>query len=378
MADMVKVHVLSCGQGMTNWIEYYADQKDDVPAALGLVDLGGLGVGRTAAVDFIVARLKKHSKSRIDTVVISHQDSDHWNLIPHLFDQLGKQKITLTTGVVWRGGLQWGVRATATVNRLGGISDDKQVHVFADNRCDYHGSKQNLPIWQAGGARLLAMAANVGMTSTLPDMVRNGTSAVVAVEMGGHSIILPGDATWETMSFINQRVYGGTSHGKPGTCIAMSVPHHGALRTAVQGYALGRQYPQMTTKMVTDFAKNISSRSVIASAGFQNTHHHPVTEIMEEFSVKIWTDSKDKHDWMGYDFTNAAWKQFTGVEKKQFTTVTNITGTPIPHNGIYTLTASGTATFDLVEFHPSTGSERVVYHADLHDPLPDDADPAAP
>lgn len=102
MAEKVVVTVLSCGQGMANWIEYYESTTDPLPSGLGLVDLGGKGTGHSAAVDFIIGRLVEMKDdglaTRIDAVVVSHQDSDHWNLIPHLFDQIKKKKIDLATG----------------------------------------------------------------------------------------------------------------------------------------------------------------------------------------------------------------------------------------------------------------------------------------
>lgn len=276
----------------------------------------------------------------------------------------------------------WGARATAAVKRLGDISDDGGVKRFPADDCDYRG-KETTRIYKWGDdVRLRTVAANVALTETDEGMVKNGSSAVVAVELGKFSIILPGDATWETMMFINNRVYGPKNKGpKPGTCIALSVPHHGSLRTAVEGYGPKRQFNKMNTSVVKAFAGNIKSQTVIASAGFQNSHHHPMTEIMEEFAVKIRTNSNNKHAWMGFDFTSDKWRDFPNVEKNLFTTVTTVTtiaNPPVFYNGVYTLTATGQATFDLVAFHPATLRKQVVYHADLYEALADDGDPAAP
>jgi hypothetical protein len=51
----------------------------------------------------------------------------------------------------------------------------------------------------------------------------NGTSAVIGVELGAYSIILPGDATWATMMFIDNTV---RRDGKPpADCVALGVLH---------------------------------------------------------------------------------------------------------------------------------------------------------
>lgn len=368
MTEKVTVCVLSCGQGMTNWIEYYEDENDALPSKLALVDIGGKGVGRGNAVVYIIKRLEAlkaaKRKTQIDLCVISHQDSDHWNLIPYLLDQVKVKKITLTVGEVWKSGKLWACRATAAVKTLADLipkpkPEDRQVDEFPDDDCDYTNPKGVSRIVRFGEVRIRTVAANVTLSSTDPGFIKNGSSAVVSVDLAGNSIILPGDATWETMAFINNKLYPAKKPPpRPGNVFALSVPHHGALRTAVEGYAPDKTFVAMDDKIVKQFAKNLSPKTMVASAGYLNSHKHPMVEIVTIFSAKVSSNNKEKHDYAAYNFGTGAWKQETNVIKRIFTTATTIAGGPQYYNGHYSLTGTGKTTFVLEEIHPR-GAPRV-------------------
>lgn len=375
MAEKIKVYILSCGQGMTNWIEYYADKKDPLPSGLALVDLGGSNPGGSAAVEYIVDRLKTLQDAghapKIDICVFSHQDGDHWNLIDHFFKKLKAAAVNLGIGSVWKSGQRWGASATTAVDRLAALSATGVAFEFTDAACDYRAGQGLTALYQFGSARLRTMAANAPLTLTGPDMVKNGSSAVIVVELAGNTIILPGDATWETMMFVNNVVY--RDGNPPASCFALSIPHHGALRTAVRGYARKKLYDRMNSEVVKKFAANVKSDIVIASAGFLNTHKHPRVEIMNEFSVGVTDDSDDVHAWAAYDFHGGGWARMANVTANTFTTVTTITAPPAYHDGVFSLTGGGSVTFDLVERRPSDGTQRVVYHRVLRSEAREDA-----
>jgi beta-lactamase superfamily II metal-dependent hydrolase len=344
---------------MTNWIEYYEDEDDALPSKLALVDIGGQGVGRTNAVDYIIKRLVAKAVKKtvqIDLCVISHQDSDHWNLIPHLLQQVKEKNLTLTVGEVWKSGQLWADRATAAVQRLADLIPkpaDRQVYRFPNDDCDYTNRKGLRHIMQFGAVYIRTVAANVPLSSTDPGFIKNGSSAVVSVDLAGNSIILPGDATWETMSFINNKLYPAKKPPtRPGVVFALSVPHHGALRTAVEGYAADRTLDLMDDKIVKQFAKNLSTETIVASAGYLNSHKHPMLEIVKTFSAKVSSNNKEKHNYAAYNFGTGAWQQDTDIIKRIFTTATTISGGPQYYNGHYSMTSDGKTTFVLEEIHP--------------------------
>jgi hypothetical protein len=321
MAEVVDVHVLFCGQGMTNWIEYYAnegDKNNKKPSMTAIVDLGGSARSGKAAPQFIVDRLKQFEAScrKITALVYSHRDGDHWNLTDLFARLLQAQCPEATIGEIWKGGTGWSAKAKKSIKKLAtatGCPADKNKF-FEGFRSDYETPGHLI---RQGGCQIRVVAVNVPAATVTemdegpgpgpgpgpdPDFAAaaiagmraaqavggeeaNRTSAVIAIELGNLSIILPGDATQETMARVSQ-VYEGPQKPKP--CYGMSIPHHGALRTSVDAYVAGDKKLQKTTFVTLDnFIKSTSPKQVVASSGTDNKHHHPLQQIMDRFATTI-------------------------------------------------------------------------------------------
>jgi Metallo-beta-lactamase superfamily len=309
MAEHVEVSLLYCGQGMTNWIEYFPTdtaRTQNLPSMLVLVDLGG---DHDAAADHIVDRIVaikalKGSTPQIDTVVFSHQDQDHWSLIDSFLAKLKAKKITdLKVGEILRGGAEWKQGALDAVERLRAATTKKMVGEFPPDSTDYEG--ENSDIIKKGTCRVRLLIANAPCKLKSGGMRENGTSAVVVVEIGGQSVILPGDATWETMDAIE----GTYAHkDKPKPCFGLSVPHHGSLRTSVKGYTKKKKVEKMGWQYVETFVDNIEAKQIGASSGYLNSHNHPMTEIIEAFELFA-TASDPLHYLQTFSFEDQAWEK---------------------------------------------------------------------
>jgi hypothetical protein len=308
VVERVEVALLYCGQGMANWIEYFPNDTEwsnKTPSMLVLVDLGGYA---DSAELYIAKRIteikaKKGSTPSIRAAIFSHQDEDHWCLIENFLIALNNNKITdLKIDKIWRGGKMWKQGALEAVERL--CTDTKsKVEVFPDNCTDYEG--YNDSITEEGQCRVRLVIANGPCKLKSGGMMENGTSAVIAVEMPGNSVILPGDATWETMDFIN-KTYEQIDQPEP--CYGLSVPHHGSLRTSVRGYTKKKKVEKMGWQFVDQFIDNIKAKQIGASAGYENSHHHPMLQIIERFEKNVRTKTPT-HYLQVFNFTEGEWQK---------------------------------------------------------------------
>jgi hypothetical protein len=311
VVERVEVALLYCGQGMANWIEYYATDTqwaDKTPAMLVLVDLGGDGINSDLAPKYVATRIaeikaKTGATPSIRAAVFSHQDSDHWSLIKTFLAALKTKGITdLKIELIWRGGKLWKQGALDAVELLRAATKSK-VREFPDNSTDYEGHQDSIA--DEGDCSVRLVIANGPCKLKSGGMMENGTSAVIAVEMPGNAVILPGDATWETMDFINE-VY--EDEDQPPPCYGLSVPHHGSLRTSVKGYTKKKKVEKMGWQFVDTFVDNIEAKQVGASAGFENSHEHPMIEIIERFE-KYAVSPVAEHYLQVFNFTDQEWQK---------------------------------------------------------------------
>ena len=125
---------LWCGRGMagTWWRDFKSTDTDPNtnPADwLCVFDFGSGGLskskkvlGITPPVAFIMQQLKLQQDAgrtpRIDLMLISHQDRDHWALLGELNDQIVKQKMPVVVGRMILGGANWRTSSKTVVNKF--------------------------------------------------------------------------------------------------------------------------------------------------------------------------------------------------------------------------------------------------------------------
>jgi hypothetical protein len=345
MTVKAKVVLLFCGQGMATLVEVYlGGDFNAAPDHLVLVDFGGnthqgedeWGV---PAADYVVDKLKQqqktHGYSAFDYVIISHQDNDHWLLLPSLTEAIEKAEEASdlhrpSLFGIYAGGTMWGPRAKQAVQSFLATTFDVNYedefkfnapylsHYTAKTKRNALGRLARFPDVDASDTIYLRVLVScLPISSGGPDLVKNGSSAVVVLENGTQAVVLPGDATWHTMGHINGMKNVWTKGLLP-QVIGLEVPHHGALRTSVENYSKKRKRDDFDWTIITNFAAKMKPFLVGASAGPYSSHRHPVKEVLD-----ILNPSRSKlvdHTYVAYVFDKDKWKGLS-TKKEVHTTV---------------------------------------------------------
>jgi len=324
VAQLTIVRVLFCGQGMTTLVECYADGVEKAQADfLVLVDCGGNKDYAEPALDYIRDKVLATKAQRLDGVVISHQDQDHVSLLRYLGERL---KGRATVGRVYLGGLSWESSNTSTVKAfLRDVSYDENLVVFnAPYLSHYTGAivREKLGYWirygqggQGGGEMFIRVLVS-GFETGARDIKKNASSTVIVVDIGSWKVVLPGDATYQTMLDVNT-IMNIDDLLQP--VAGLEIPHHGALRTAVEDYDAKKDADQFNFQIIKEFAGNLQTKWVMCSAGPWNTHKHPVEEVIDVFKGSLMTHLQ--HGYVAYVFERSDWQSYTNVVKAAYSTV---------------------------------------------------------
>ncbi|MER5932563.1 MBL fold metallo-hydrolase [Streptomyces sp. NPDC002054] len=359
---------------MTTLVEIYDDGVEkDAADYLALIDCGGSPTYGKDAINHIKDKVAKRTTTpnkMLDLVVISHQDDDHNGLLGELGKEL--KTIDARVGSVHIGGLSWikGNQDTVTKFLTAVKYSATTVTFSAPEQSNYPGggvAPTHFAVHKDVKFRLLV--SNLDVPGATPDIVRNGSSAVVVVDNGINTVVLPGDATFQTMHAINTKLGGAQLTPQ---VLALEIPHHGALRTAVENYtAKGKAKTDFTWTIVEDFAtKVMKPKKVAASAGPWNTDNHPVKEVIDVFVGT--TEAASPHTYVAFVFfqkkTMVQWDTFT-ISLAVNTTIQKLNvkqkkrkrDAPLPAAGtdfvvgdiVYRLTgALGLRPEEMVEFRP--------------------------
>ena len=351
-ASKIDVVFLHCDQGMGTLIRIY----DSINRLTNLVllDLGsesGTKKYATSAIDSVINALKQMMtdgiKPAIDLLVLSHQDTDHWSLLPELLKRIDKEVDTTKVKKIVYGGTLWKTRATRVLEKWEerfGVDAD----ALARSNCSYKKPGEKGDIDTISGVAFRLLCTNAPISRSAEDLERNGTSAVVVVDFGGVTAILPGDATADTLGWINDNVFDlwkNKGKGNPVTpCRALGAPHHGALRTIASNFVAVVKKAKLT--IADDFAANVATENVVASAGYESQFLHPYKEVLELLAIKASTN-QDEHDWVWYDGTKSDWFRVTASKRGIFTTITTLDWPPKRLGWRFTITAKGEISFEL-------------------------------
>jgi hypothetical protein len=294
---LTRVVALYVGQGMAHLVEMYADGSQypaNPPDRLALIDFGGDSDAADDAVAYVINQLQAQVKAKrtpkFDLTVISHQDKDHLILLGPLTTAITKAKLDISFGTVFLGGLSWSAQNKKVVDDFFGVAKLRPKYAWDSvRRSDYKGVSSRAKLgWLYFYYKTYfrVLVSQLRVPSGGADIIRNASSCVLVIENGENSIILPGDATWQTIDYVNDLYadwYKAKSVLVP-QVYAMEVPHHGALRTIVENYKASSEISKMDFAVVQGFAANCNADIVFASAGRDNTHGHPVEQVLEVFT----------------------------------------------------------------------------------------------
>jgi beta-lactamase superfamily II metal-dependent hydrolase len=319
MASLTRVMILYCGQGMTTMVEVYDDGVvKDTADYLALVDCGGSSEGADEAVGYVAHKILAAHGTKLDLLVISHQDGDHHSFLSKLQEKL--KGFSATCDAVVIGGTGWSAANRKSVKKFieSMEMDTNDVEFDAPKRSDYKTASQRSElkfIDAYGDTYIRVLISGLPITGT-PDMKKNGSSAMVVVENGSYSVFLPGDATHQTMDAATD-IIDAKKLLIPHV-VGVEIPHHGALRTSVENYYAGGKIDRFNWDRINAFAGALSADRVVASAGLNNKFHHPLDEVIAVFWP--WLVQIDDHGYRAYVFekggkgkgsTPEGWNNFT-------------------------------------------------------------------
>jgi hypothetical protein len=328
-ATLIKVVVLHVAQGMGSLIKIYEDDNGtNKLTALCLVDMGSDTPDSYYSVDGVdgvmtaLAEMKNtttgNGQPRLEWVAISHQDRDHWTLLPKLLARIKTDEPTTQLGNLYYGGLNWAKDATTAITDFANHFTVTPDPFSVGSDYSTPGTKKRFS--SVKGVIFRRLLSNFKASGS-PDIIKNAGSAVVVVEFGGKRVLLPGDATAATLQHINGILtkWKEDDEGNPLLpCLLLSAPHHGALRTLADDYRKYKADPQL--KIAAKFTDFVRPDAVAASAGFETKHKHPAAEVMEVLTPWATLDWI-KHTYVVYRFAHEEWVQMEETEFGAFTTV---------------------------------------------------------
>jgi len=337
----IVLRALWCDQGMAHLLELFNTLEDDFPSGLILIDFGAEIIARSAkrrvatagpAVNTVVDALYRQwdagRQPKLDYVLISHQDTDHWSMLTQLMDAVNFLGMPMKVGTIFRGGADWGPSATKTINRLKGfgVTGDAPVEDLDANLSHYSHANQDLGRLVAIDDFVLRiLIANAADTSNTPSMRKNGTCAVVVIDYAGERMILPGDATWETLVACNE-LLGAWVESPVQPVKLISAPHHGALAsmTPDSGKGNGSNLEQLEM-----FVGYVAPEAVITSAGYMNSFSHPHRIILEILGRSAEPRNTNRgpgpHPIVVYDLDTARWQRDAECKPNVYTTLLTLT-----------------------------------------------------
>ena len=175
--DHIEVVALHCDQGMGSLIRIY----DNINRLthLVLVDLGSEnGTKRYAgqAITAVINALKQMEKDkitpRIAALIVSHQDLDHWSLLPNLLDEIVAELPDVEVGEIFYGGARWNKNAVEALKKWEsefGCSRTPLPRAHSDYAKP--GVKGSLV--DSGGVAFRVLAVNVPCSRSANDLVQH-------------------------------------------------------------------------------------------------------------------------------------------------------------------------------------------------------------
>jgi beta-lactamase superfamily II metal-dependent hydrolase len=308
--------VMDVGQGSANYIELRSEMDDSLEAA-AIVDIGSeqwkTAAGKPSA-EWVADQLKTMTGgAALDTVILSHSDSDHVNLIPWLikfFSTPSDKKPTLpvlTIKDVVFGGTFAKYRKGKSENFLDQLNDyhpvgkDQILSGLDDNDTSFTADETTwAPLATIGGEIELWMVTANTTAEKIPDdgskkrkrtelpdggYATNTRSIVIAAKFAGKTMLATGDATGLTLAHCNE-VLGKASVSTKLALPAymLTLPHHGSDTTTydLTGSAHGSDAAK---KVVRKFSKLVEADIVTGSAGERGTFKHPSATVISDMGA---------------------------------------------------------------------------------------------
>jgi competence protein ComEC len=281
-SGQLQVHFIDVGQGDSTMI--LCPNGKTI-----LIDAGSSAHGSPEDIRGYILELLDRRERRIDVLIVTHPDIDHYNLLPEVLDGV-------TVGRLFRTGdddaynqnfRDWLKSFTSPKKVLYEDDYDKQDHPNSNIDC--------------GTAEVYILAAGIPTSRRAQNFVKNSLSAVVMVRYGDFRILLTGDGTFDTEDKILERYPHDWLKSN-----VLKIGHHGSRVTS-------------TGKI---WADTVKPEVAIASAPNNSIHGHPTGEVVKR--LEDFTKNTEAHP-MSYSTGTKPyhWTQEPDYEEAIYSTATN-------------------------------------------------------
>lgn len=254
--QQLRLHFLDVGQGDSTLIECPGGQ-------LILVD-GGSGISASSQPQGARDHLRRviGSAMKLDLVLVSHPDRDHYNALPYLLEGIDFGRIQLVgpAGEYSGGFVTW----------LAGVPAAKKKRLTAEAH-DPMGS----PSVDCGEASIHVLS--VAARGTPDNSPKNSLSMTLMVSHGDFDAILTADAT-----FVTEKKILGWYPAWWLDVELLKLGHHGS----------------STTSSSDDWVRTTAPDVAVVSSGHDNEHGHPRKVVVERAATK--TGSAGSHAFRWY------------------------------------------------------------------------------
>ena len=230
-----------------------------------LVDGGSLPPVRIDTVrDYILRKLDRYER-KIDTLVITHPDREHYNLLPEVLHRIPITRLLMVgEGLDYSSRFQKWLRVNSDPKNSQSLI--KNITVLESN--SFTPSKSSSQLIDCGEAKVYILAAGIQAKASR----RNAMSIVLMIRHGDIEAILTGDATKDTEKLIMERY-------SPEWLDAdiLKISHHGSVSTSPN-----QQWSQV-----------VKPELAVVSSSPMNKYGHPRKEVIER--LEPFTKNLDPH-----------------------------------------------------------------------------------
>jgi hypothetical protein len=307
----LRFHVLNVGQGACNFVEIL-DANNNVLHNI-LIDLGTASRSLTLSarnVEWLNDRIKNRADPRIDLVILTHGDFDHYGLITQLAPGLGQPANQARIGMVRYGNPSWRFNSKSRgdtikwlktyCNDVNGCESRYSGYDAINKKWDYLWTvpDPSLPVY-VGVVIVNVPHPEKGnldedVIETAPNgEIVNGESLVSMISWNDRTFVATGDATGNTFKAINDHLLNVPMP----TATMMTMPHHGSRRSTYDLDSARDDIGDEARKTVKDFVGIFKPRNLTVSANMHKGFLHPFVDVLNQFSeyldpYQLWVDPK--------------------------------------------------------------------------------------
>ena len=254
-APQLEIHFIDIGQGDSTLV--VCPNKKTI-----LVDGGSLPTVRIDTVrDYILKKLDRYER-KIDTLVITHPDREHYNLLPDVLHRIPITRLLMVgEGLDYSSRFQQWLRVNSDPKNSQSLI--KNITVLESN--SFTPSKSSSTLIDCGEAKVYILAAGIPAKASR----RNAMSIVLMIRHGNIEAILTGDATKDTEKRIMERYAPEWLNAD-----ILKISNHGSVRASPN----------------SPWSQIVKPELAIVSASPFNPYSHPRKEVIERLEpfTKEW------------------------------------------------------------------------------------------